>query len=317
MLASSLIFTLFATSLVSALPFPLQQIRKELPLAKRDISPRCSKTKRTGTALFPAGQPSDSWSTSQSAMNHVPLSTSALQATEILDLPHPVTAAPDGKMGMQAHFPQGSYDLQNGGLSFYAPGPDSVHLTTAKEATFSYRVFFEEGFDWNKGGKLPGFYGGDSDAISKTCSGGHKPNGCFSTRMMWRRDAMGELYAYLPPGYEANHGVCDIPPFSTCNPDYGSSVGRGAFHFAAGAWTTVSQRVRLNDPGAANGQVEIFVNGESVISADGLVLRDNAEGRIRGCQIQAFFGGHDETWASPRDQNLWFSDFSVAIIEQL
>lgn len=60
---------------------------------------------------------------------------------------------------MQAHYPEGSYTFTHspeGGLSFYAPGPDEVDLTTAKEATFGYSVMFEEGFEWQKGGKLPG-----------------------------------------------------------------------------------------------------------------------------------------------------------------
>lgn len=60
---------------------------------------------------------------------------------------------------MQAHYPKGSYTFTHspeGGLSFYAPGPDAVDLTTAKEATFGYSVMFEDGFEWQKGGKLPG-----------------------------------------------------------------------------------------------------------------------------------------------------------------
>ena len=60
---------------------------------------------------------------------------------------------------MQAHYPKGSYTFGHqpqGGISFYAPGPSDVDLTTAKEATFGYSVMFDEGFDWNKGGKLPG-----------------------------------------------------------------------------------------------------------------------------------------------------------------
>lgn len=60
---------------------------------------------------------------------------------------------------MQAHYPKGSYTFTHspeGGLSFYAPGPSDVDLTTAKEATFGYSVMFEDGFEWQKGGKLPG-----------------------------------------------------------------------------------------------------------------------------------------------------------------
>jgi hypothetical protein len=108
---------------------------------------------------------------------------------------------------------------------------------------------------------------------------------------MWREDGKGEVYTYLPPSFAVNRNVCNIKPQSECNPTYGASVGRGSFHWPAGQWTTVSERVRLNDVGASNGQIELFVNGESVINAQGLVLRNSADGRIRGIQMQSFFGG--------------------------
>lgn len=60
---------------------------------------------------------------------------------------------------MQAFYPKGSYNFQNspqGGFSFYAPGPSSVDLTTAKEATFGYTAYFAKGFNFVKGGKVPG-----------------------------------------------------------------------------------------------------------------------------------------------------------------
>lgn len=72
---------------------------------------------------------------------------------------HDYVNAPDGMYSMQAVYPEGSYTPSNtprGGFSFYAPGPAAVDLTTAKEATFGYSVYFPTGFDFVKGGKLPG-----------------------------------------------------------------------------------------------------------------------------------------------------------------
>jgi hypothetical protein len=108
---------------------------------------------------------------------------------------------------------------------------------------------------------------------------------------MWRGEGDGEFYTYLPPGSPENQRVCNVKPLSDCNPTYGASIARGSFRFATGGWTTVSERIRLNDAGKANGEIELFVNGKSVVNVDGLVLRDKSEGRFRGMQMQTFFGG--------------------------
>jgi hypothetical protein len=235
-------------------------------------------------------------------------------------LPHNYTKAPDGKNAMRIFYPNGSVSLHSiplGGISFYAPGPPDVDMTTAKEITFGYRVFFDKGFAYRQGGKLPGVYGGNSDDEALTCSDGRKDDSCFSARLMWRTDGAGELYTYLPPGFKNNDRVCNVKPYSECNPDYGASIGRGSFKFPSGKWTTVSERVKLNDVGKDNGELELFVGGMSVINVDGLTLRNSATGRIRGLQVQSFFGGHEESWASPKNQSSYFTDFSVAIIRTL
>ncbi|KAI0303313.1 hypothetical protein B0F90DRAFT_1710040 [Multifurca ochricompacta] len=274
-------------------------------------------------AVFPIGQGSQSWTTAQGAGDELPISDATFRPTNNMrSLSHNTVTSPgpNPKPAIEAIFPAGSWTFghgNDGGFSFYAPGPEEVDLTIAKEATFGYSVMFEEGWEWNRGGKLPGFYGGDNEEVAMTCSGGRHDEGCWSARLMWRREGAGEMYTYLPPNFEENKVLCDLPPFSTCNPTYGTSVSRGSFHFKAGDWTTVSQRVRLNDPGQANGELELFVDGTSVINASGLVLRDSHDGRIRGIEMQTFFGGSTSDWASPKDQKAYFSDFSVAITDML
>ena len=127
--------------------------------------------------------------------------------------------------------------------------------------------------------------------MAVSCSGGRRDDGCWSARFMWRTNGAGELYTYPPPDYAENEAVCDVPPFSTCNDVYGASVGRGSFKFTPGKRNTIGQRIRLNDVGKANGELELFVNGKSVYTVPGLVLRTAASGRIRGIQMQSFFGG--------------------------
>ena len=111
--------------------------------------------------LFPLGFGKKSWSTSEGIDGSLPLSDATLKPTKVMNaLSRDVVKAPDGKLGMKAHYPQGSYTFTHtplGGFSFYAKGPSDVDLSTALEATFGYSVFFEGGFDYQLGGKLLGF----------------------------------------------------------------------------------------------------------------------------------------------------------------
>ena len=133
--------------------------------------------------------------------------------------------------------------------------------------------------------------GGDSFDIAASCSGGRRDDRCFSARFMWRTDGKGEIYTYLPPDYSANKAVCNVAPESECNETYGASVGRGSFYFKAGGRTTIGQRVRLNDLGQENGEIELFVEGKSIFTVKGLVLRTSSQGKFQGIQMQTFFGG--------------------------
>jgi len=268
--------------------------------------------------------PLSQWTTLPGAPGALPLSDATLMPfKEMAETNHSYSKAPDGTTAMVANYPQGSFNPTHeprGGFSFYAPGPSSVNMTDAQELTFGYSVMFPTGFQWNQGGKLPGIYGGDNASNATECSGGRRDPTCFSARLMWRTDGAGEIYTYLPdpsdPTYAANEKLCQMPN-SECNPTYGASISRGAFSFTPGAWTTVSERVKLNTAGQADGELELFVGGKSVISAVGIILRDSDEGRIRGIQCETFFGGSTADWASPVTQQAYFADFSVAILSTL
>jgi hypothetical protein len=112
---------------------------------------------------------------------------------------------------------------------------------------------------------------------------------------MWRENGLGELYTYLPqpnnPGFSGNKQLCNVPPYSFCNPVTGASVGRGSWTFTPGKWTVLSERVKLNDIGQQNGELEVTVDGKTMFSLKGLAFRDSAKGRFDGYIFQAFFGG--------------------------
>ncbi|KAJ7704483.1 polysaccharide lyase family 14 protein [Mycena rosella] len=255
-------------------------------------------------ALFPVSNSVAEWTTLPGAPGALTLSDATLKPFKVMSgTTHDYVAAPDGKLAMEAIYPKGLYKEPRGGSSFYAPGPDTVDFTTARELTFGYSIMFPQGFQFVKGGKLPGIY----------------PT-CFSARLMWRPQGAGELYTYLPdpsdPKYAANEKLCTMPQ-SQCNPTYGASISRGAFTFPTGEWLTVSERMKLNTAGQADGELELFVGGKSVISATWIIIRDSDEGRMRGIQFQTFFRSATADWASPVNQTAFFTDFSVAIISTL
>ncbi|WP_037771046.1 polysaccharide lyase [Streptomyces sclerotialus] len=179
------------------------------------------------------------------------------------------------------------YGRPEGGAQLYLPlrsGPtDSLHLR--------YYLRFPKGFDFVKGGKLPGLYGG-------TVTGGRRiPDGenGLSTRYMWRSKGRGEVYAYLPTSVE-----------------HGTSLGRGKWKWPTGRWVCVEQSVRLNTPGEDNGSVEVFLDGRRVLREDELEFRTSKKLKIEGVFFSTFFGGSDPSWATPQADYADFAAFAVS-----
>ncbi|KAK4683618.1 hypothetical protein P7C73_g6620, partial [Tremellales sp. Uapishka_1] len=280
-----------------------------------------SNTSSTGSLLdelFPPGYGSAHWTTDTDASDALSF-TGALKPLTAGSLPKTATA-PDGSSALVANYPAGTYDYSSStghGFSFYSEGShNSVAVESAKEMLFSYSVFFPADFNFNKGGKMPGFYGGTSLAEAKSCSGGRQTDRdeCFSARLMFRTDGMGEFYNYYPMSVTQGGGYCNTAPLSVCDTVYGDSIGRGSFSWSTGKWTTVAQRIKLNDVGSQNGEQELWVDGVQIMSLTGLEIAVSDDTKIYGIMAQTFFGGHDSTWASPQDQSAYFKDWSLAVL---
>ena len=126
----------------------------------------------------------------------------------------------------------------------------------------------------------------------------------------FRKDGIGELYVYLDDKAQVPE-LCQIPPFSYCNPIYGSSLGRGAFSFVRGAWTEVSQTITLNTWGKIDGKLSVSCNGKEVIAFDRVSWQTQAKVPFVGIDFETFFGGSDSSWATPKTQYSYFKDFSI------
>ncbi len=165
--------------------------------------------------------------------------------------PFPSSPPPGGSSAsgpvLRVQYPAGSFQDNNaGGAQMYALWNSSG--SAFQSMMISYEVAFDSGFDWVKGGKLPGLRGGPDP---NNCSGGNQANGtnCFSSRVMWRKAGAGEgasitfsvgrdggshlvvpkVYAYVP----RPNNICSDSGVQ-CNDQFGVSLDRGSFSFSGG-----------------------------------------------------------------------------------
>ncbi|TDL26253.1 hypothetical protein BD410DRAFT_716570 [Rickenella mellea] len=205
---------------------------------------------------------------------------------------------------LQVTYPANSFSDNTGGAQFYSLWNTSGDPFQSMMLT--YEVAFDAGFDWVKGGKLPGLRGGPS---TTGCSGGNESNGtdCFSTRLMWRTDGQGEVYAYI----RTPNNICKSPGI-LCNDDFGTSIDRGSFSFASGQWNRVTLLVQLNSPpNVANGNVVLYFNDVQAISQGNLQLRSGSGVHANGIFFSTFFGGSDISWETPVETHSYFRNFEV------
>ncbi|KAI0633273.1 hypothetical protein C8Q77DRAFT_1114063 [Trametes polyzona] len=207
---------------------------------------------------------------------------------------------------LQVTYPAGQVGSENSGMQLYSLWNTSDG-STFQSMLVTYEVAFDADFDFVKGGKLPGVRGGpDPDG----CSGGSAADGknCFSTRLMWRKQAAGEVYAYIP----TPNDICSNNHIK-CNSDgFGTSIDRNSFSFVAGQWNRVTLLVRLNQPlNTANGEVVLYYNNVKALDEQALQYRSNADITVGGLWFSTFFGGGDDSWAPPSTVHAYFRNFQL------
>jgi hypothetical protein len=171
-------------------------------------------------------------------------------------------------------------------------------LADANVLYLRYYVKFAPGFDFSRGGKLPGLYGG---AVGQESGGNHGQ--AFSTRYMWRDHQVSasltncsaaipcsEVYLYAPT---TGHG-------------YGTNLG-GAWNWQAdGRWHVIEQEVDR-----ASGNITVWYDGTRVLSDPG-ALGGAARIPFSGVFFSTFFGGHDASWGPRKNEYAYFADFAVS-----
>ena len=195
-----------------------------------------------------------------------------------------------GNRFLRVTYPANEFGPNNGGVQFKVPFGQ-----TYDELYLSYRVRFADGFQFVKGGKIPGLVGGTA------------PTGCvndttgFSARMMWRTGGAAVQYMYFPEKLNA------------CGDDYDYDTGNGPITFSTGTWHTVEHRIVMNTPGDHDGILEAWLDGLPALSQKAFLYRlAGATYGIDTLYFSTFFGGSDSTWAPSSAQIVDFDDFIVS-----
>ena len=161
----------------------------------------------------------------------------------------------------------------------------------------SYWVKFEDdegGFDFVRGGKLPGLCG------NQCITGGNDANGYngWSARIMWRPEGVATQYMY----YVTNQGYGEDLVFDKSRP-----VKR----FIPGKWHRVNTQIIMNTPGAADGVIRSWFDGELAMEENNILIRHIDTLKINLFYISTFFGGSDLSWAPSKDTYITFDDFLI------
>ncbi|QDV40601.1 Arylsulfatase [Stieleria neptunia] len=152
-----------------------------------------------------------------------------------------------------------------------------------EQATLSYDVCFEEGFQWVRSGKLHGL------GPARPITGGRprKPDG-WSARMLFKSRGRCATYLY-EQSVEKTFGV-------------GKTSKRPVF--TPGKWHHVSMQVSVNTPGKEDGFVRFSVDGEPAVESRSIEFRgaNEANTLIELFLFSTFHGGSSPSFA-PKDQS--------------
>ncbi len=200
---------------------------------------------------------------------------------------------------MRVTYPANKYGAA-GATAFLSDVEFGVGLPKSYDELYvSYDVKFADGFEFVRGGKLPGLCGYDNTQLPyQGCNtGGGFPSGYdgWSARGMWREDGIMENYVYHSSqqnfyGDDEYWGVSAVP----------------------GQWHRIQHRVVLNTVGQKDGILEAWFDGEKVLSENDFVYRKTAQIGINLFYFSTFFGGNDPSWAPSTDQFVFFDNIRIS-----
>ena len=174
--------------------------------------------------------------------------------------------------------------------------------TSYESAQLRYRVWFGEGFEFDrKGGKLPGLGArapGAPDLPACTSRTGRRE---ATARVMWHLDGRGGAYTYHPE----EDGPC-------------GDNDRFFVGWQDERWYDLRLRWELNTPGRSDGRLTIWIDGDRLYQDDNYLWRERLDGEaafgINQFRMGVFFGGKaDNGFEHSRDETILIDDISLVV----
>lgn len=185
--------------------------------------------------------------------------------------------------------------IENSAASASGLVANNILDNTYESLTMEYNVKFQDGFDWSRGGKLPGISGGDGNTGNDKADDGKG----WSVRLMWREG--GKLIPYV---YHYNQPETYGDKFGVSNLTY----------FEDNRWYTIKIKVTVNTGSNSNGSLEIDVDGVKLFSKDDICYAtEDGKREINKIRWAIFRGGSDSTWYSQYTQHIYFDDVKIYV----
>lgn len=169
-----------------------------------------------------------------------------------------------------------------------------VHLPPADEYWLTYKVRFNGRFDFNLGGKLPGFASGEGKYANGVIPTDGKG---WTARLMWIRE--GELVPYLY--------YVDMPKENRWGHFWSTSN-----FIKPDTWQVITQHVRLNTAGQRNGLYQVWVDSRPLVDKRDMLWRYGNYGQIDSFIFGTYHGGANPEWAPRWNSTADFDDFSIS-----
>lgn len=207
----------------------------------------------------------------------------------------------DGVMTVRFH--KGSYRdfMPDSGISLYS---NPLNLFPARHVKIEYLIKFSNGFNFNKGLKLPfGFCIGERGS-----NGGKKQemkNKGASVRIMARKNGQAELYLYLAKPAKSYKNY-----WSKKDKNFGDRVAIVGNNFVVDEWNKVILEVKINDIDKVNGMIRFNMNGKQIMLDDCIFFEKN-ELPINQLWLCNFYGGQDKSWACKNDCYIQLKEISL------